>query len=68
MSYLCQLFKKNRDFSFPGCFSAVGGIAEKIPVEPDQGNACAGKVAPYLSTLHFRSISLKSFFQQICFK
>jgi hypothetical protein len=56
--------KKIETFSFPGCFPANGGKAENRPVEPDQGNACAGKVAPYLSTLRFRSISLKSFFQQ----
>lgn len=28
---------------FPGCFSAYVGKTEIIPVEPDQGNACAGR-------------------------
>lgn len=36
--------------------------AEIIPVEPDQGNACAGKVEFSFPTLRFRSISLKSIF------
>jgi len=27
-----------------GCCSVQDGMAEKIPVEPGQGNACAGKV------------------------
>jgi hypothetical protein len=27
-----------------GCCPTSNGMAEKIPVEPDQGNACAGKV------------------------
>jgi hypothetical protein len=41
---------KKRDFQFPGVL--LGQVtnlvpdAENIPVEPDQGNACAGKVAP----------------------
>jgi len=30
-----------------GCCPATGGMAEKIPVEPDQGNACAGKVTTF---------------------
>lgn len=37
--------------------------AEIKPVEPDQGNACAGKVVClYFSTLRSRSISFKSIF------
>jgi hypothetical protein len=30
--------------SFLGVLSGGCRMAEKIPVEPDQGNACAGKV------------------------
>jgi hypothetical protein len=37
--------------------------AEIIPVEPGQGNACAGKVSGLISSFCFRSISLNSFFQ-----
>ena len=32
----------------PGCFTIRW--AENIPVEPDQGNACAGKAENFLST------------------
>jgi hypothetical protein len=35
-TYLCGLFL--------GVLSAYRQTAEKIPAEPDQGNACAGKV------------------------
>jgi hypothetical protein len=42
--------------------SANGGIAEIIPVEPDQGNACAGKVVPL-----FVYASLSQHFSQTIF-
>lgn len=54
---------KNREFQIPrGAFPAVGGIAEIIPVEPDQGNACAGKVVPL-----FAYASLSQHFSQTIF-
>jgi hypothetical protein len=31
-------------YSIPGVLSRPGGKAEIIPVEPEQGNACEGKV------------------------
>jgi len=39
--YLCGA--KISFSAFPGVFSAFGGETEIIPVEPDQGNACAGR-------------------------
>jgi hypothetical protein len=33
---------------FPGCCAAISGMAEIKPVEPEQGNACAGKDAKLL--------------------
>ena len=39
LSYLCV--------GFLGVLFRQRGTAEKIPVEPDQGNACAGKVTAY---------------------
>ena len=60
--FLPALFK-NREFQFPGVlFSPLGGIAEIIPVEPDQGNACAGKVVPL-----FAYASLSQHFSQTIF-
>gem|GEM_PF-3108941 len=44
--YLCIRFSDSS-----GCCSAKGGVAEKIPVEPGQGNACAGKVTTQLTFL-----------------
>jgi len=44
--YLCIRFSDSS-----GCCSASGGMAEKIPVEPGQGNACAGKVTIQLTFL-----------------
>ena len=61
--FAASLAKEN--FQIPrGALSqhAMLGEAEMIPVEPDQGNACAGKVEFLFPTLRFRSISLKSFF------
>ena len=53
-------------FQFPGVLSYNWLQllkAEIRPVEPDQGNACAGKVVRlFYSTLRFRSISLNSSF------
>src|SRR5437016_4738629 len=39
-----------------GCYSVRDGMAEKIPVEPGQGNACAGKVKLHFNFL-LRSIT-----------
>ncbi len=52
---------------FPGCSPIRlwrDRGAEIRPVEPEQGNACAGKVEKIIPTL-LRSISLKPFFQKI---
>jgi len=59
---LQALSKKLRISSSPGCSPAVGGDAEIIPVEPDQGNACAGKVVP-----SFAYASLPQHFSQTIF-
>jgi hypothetical protein len=59
---LRALFKKQRISDSPGCFYAIGVIAEIIPVEPDQGNACAGKVVPF-----FAYASLSQHFSQTIF-
>jgi hypothetical protein len=53
---------KTENFRFPGCFYASGVFAEIIPVEPDQGNACAGKVVPL-----FAYASLSQHFSQTIF-
>jgi hypothetical protein len=53
---------KIENFSFPGCFNASSVLAEIIPVEPDQGNACAGKVVPL-----FAYASLPQHFSQTIF-
>lgn len=54
---------KTENFRFPGVLSPpLGGIAEIIPVEPDQGNACAGKVVPL-----FAYASLSQHFSQTIF-
>jgi hypothetical protein len=36
----------------------IAGTAEKIPVEPEQGNACAGKVNQHCSILLFAIASI----------
>jgi hypothetical protein len=63
--YLCAAFLKDiierkAVLRFPGCSSAGGGRAEIIPVEPDQGNACAGKVVIMYSS-SFRGIPPHNF-------
>ena len=48
--YLCN--------QFLGVLSAGRRVAEKIPAEPDQGNACAGKViSSYLYSSPFRGVA-----------
>jgi hypothetical protein len=57
--------KKQRISDSPGCSRArlqPGPDAEIIPVEPDQGNACAGKVVPL-----FAYASLSQHFSQTIF-
>jgi hypothetical protein len=65
-SYLCRLFIKIENFRFPGVLlgkaTSPGPDAEIIPVEPDQGNACAGKVVP-----SFVYASLPQHFSQTIF-
>jgi hypothetical protein len=61
---LSALFKIEY-FSFPGVLRARSptcAAAEIIPVEPDQGNACAGKVVP-----SFAYASLSQHFSQTIF-
>src|ERR1700742_1672371 len=49
--YLCN--------QFLGVLSAGRRVAEKIPAEPDQGNACAGKViSSYLHSSPFAALRL----------
>jgi iron complex outermembrane receptor protein len=43
-SYKCGLKTLTFTASSSGCCPAGRQVAEKIPAEPDQGNACAGKV------------------------
>ena len=51
--YLC------RSFQIPGVLSGrrkACRVAEMIPVEPDQGNACAGKVILHCTLLRLNGI------------
>lgn len=59
---LPTLINKQRISDSSGCFIRKGVIAEIIPVEPDQGNACAGKVVPL-----FAYASLSQHFSQTIF-
>lgn len=60
---LSPLYLMNGRFRFPGCFCRFQAAwAEIIPVEPDQGNACAGKVVHlYSSTFRLSSIPSNQF-------
>ena len=64
--YLRPFIQTNNFTDSSGCFAVNTGKAEIIPVEPGQGNACAGKVVlSFTPTLHFRSISFKSIFTSL---
>src|SRR5688500_3690810 len=42
-AYLCSYILLKKDLQIPGVLKYDHPTAEIIPVEPDQGNACAGK-------------------------
>jgi hypothetical protein len=50
--FACPVEKPAISNRFPGCFRRWAG-AEIKPVEPDQGNACAGKVSASASPFLF---------------